>query len=213
MNSGLRVHFPRLLLYRATCGSGSKLLLLHNISTVGSQMTSHAMITPGQVNLKWLKNSNMLLWDVLGCLFVHSNSPNPLLPPTFHTHTHTHTLCPLSVKTGGLPACLFRPNTYTHPSNQYFSLSLYSSIFHPSFLSSISLLPISVLILVIRTIFTSSSQTEFQRLPVSLFLSLSVSIPPIFCSLLRRLWPLNSFSHSSEGLVRVNRPTGLETDK
>ncbi len=173
MNSGLRVHFPRLLLYNATCGSGSKFLLLHNISTVGSQMTSHAMITPGQVNLKWLKNSNMLLWNVLGCSFMCSNSPNPLLPPTLHTHTHT--LCPLSVKTGGLPACLFRPNTYTHPSNQYFSLSLYSSIFHPSFLSStpsISLLPISDLILVIRTIFTSSSQTEFQRLPVSLFLSL-----------------------------------------
>jgi len=96
-----------------------------------------------------------------------------------HTHTHTHTHYPLSVKTGGLPVCLVRPNTYTYPSNQYFSPFLYSSIFHPSFFFlhcfHFPLLPISVHILVIRTIFTSFSQTKFQCLPVSLALSLPYS--------------------------------------
>ncbi len=131
MNLGLRVHFPRLLLYNATCGSGSKLLLLHNISTVGSQMTS-----PGYdySRLIWSDSKTVICCcgmcsDALSCV----PTPQPLFShQTFHiTHnTHTHSYCPLSVKTGGLPACLFRPNTYTHPSNQYFSLSLHiSSLF------------------------------------------------------------------------------------
>lgn len=171
MNSGLRVHFPRLLLYNATCGSGSKLLLLHNISTVGSQMTGSGY---DYSRLIWSDSKTVICCcgmcsDALSCV----PNPQPPFPHQPYTHTHSHTVPCLSKLEDCQHVCSGQTRTHTPVIN----ISLFPSIppyFIPlsySPLPPFPILPIPVLILVIRTIFTSSSQTEFQCLPVSLFLS------------------------------------------
>lgn len=110
-------------------------------------------------------------------LFHAFQLPNPSSPTNLShntQHTHTHPVPCLSKLEDCQHVCSGQTRTHTPVIN----ISLFPSIppyFIPlsySPLPPFSLLPISVLILVIRTIFTSSSQTEFQRLPVSLFLSL-----------------------------------------
>lgn len=58
--------------------------------------------------------------------------------PPHHTCTHVDTHLILSLKSGGLAAYLFRPNTYTHPGNQYFfsccSPHIFRTTQHPSLL-------------------------------------------------------------------------------
>lgn len=148
----------------------------------------------------------MLLWNVFGCT---PPSPNPP-SPTFLRHTHKNTHCPLSVKTGELPACLRKPNTYTHPGNQYFSLSLYSSIFHPS------LFPLPLFLLLPPSPFSPHlCHQDFiyllwtNRIPTS---PLSLSISSIACSvhyvvvLGLLIFPIIRSKDSSG-------PTDLEIDK
>lgn len=149
-----------------------------------------------QVYLKWLKNSNMLPWNIFGCSPL---PPTHLRQPFWEPHTHSHTVPCLSKLENCQHVCTSQTRTHILVIN----ISLFPSIppyFIPLSAPSVFLLPRlpSLLIFVIRTIFTFFGQIEFLRLCLSPSLPYSIHYAVVLGCLILPLIYLKDSSGSTD---------------